>query len=163
MASFICVDGLDIHKSLDCLVLKQDSIASNHITRHCGNFTAVFGACCFDHSDTSKCDVSTVVKPRNLHAHKNALLNESHTFDQLSLDELFSSHSFSELNTFESVLESCFTGARRHTSCDPCHKDTRMLKHFFGARCEVSCKFEAFVVGHKYVAQDDVRILNSPQ
>ena len=89
MATLVRMNGLNIHHSLYCLVLKQNSISTHHIAGDGGDFATVSGAGGLGHCDAPYGHCSLVVKSRDLHNKKKALLNEGHTLNQLSLYELF--------------------------------------------------------------------------
>ena len=80
MGSFVGVNSLNVHHHLDGMVLEQDTIASHDVASHGGYFSAVGCTGGFCHSNSTDSHLAFVVQSRDLHDHKNALLNESHTF-----------------------------------------------------------------------------------
>ena len=151
MATLVSVNGLNIHHRLDGLVLQQDSVSPHYVAGEGSDFAAVGCAGSLGHGDTSNGHVALVIKAGYLHDEQETLFNESHTFDQLSLDELFRGDRLSELLALQCVLEGSFAGACCHADSDPSHKDAGVLKHFFGTGGEVLSKLQTFIVGDKDV------------
>ena len=123
MTTLVGVNRLNIHHSLDCLVLKQDAVATHNVARHRSHLTTVGRAGCLCHGDAAESHLALVVEARYLHDQQKALLNKGDTLDQLGLDELFGSDWFAKLVSLLGVLEGSLTGTSSHSSCDPGHED----------------------------------------
>ena len=131
MRALIRMNGFDVHERLDSLVLQKNAVAAHDVASHRSDFTTVGCAGSFCHSNSTDRHLTLIIQTGNLHDHENALLNESHTFHQLCLNELPLSNWLSELLAGQAILEGGLTGTGSHTCGNPGDKDPGVLEDLF--------------------------------
>ena len=126
------MNALHIHQLLDNMMLKEDTVTADDLSRDLtdtSSYTGTVGLC---HSDLSHGSLSLLVELRHTEAHLYHRENIGQSTLKLLLNDLEGGDLFSELLSLQRVLHGRLNRSGSNTCSQPGDKDTRMLQDVVG-------------------------------